>query len=165
MLLTSLLTPIATGLMTTLKVSMPLANIIVYQTLLGFGAGIGWQGPQVAAQSVCKDSDIPLGIATIMFAQNFGPALSLPIAQTLFQGQLVRDVEKYAPGLGVSAGTLESIGLSDLRRAVGVKELASLLVGYDKAITQTFYLPVGLACATLVGSAAIEWVSVKKKTN
>ena len=165
MLLTSLLTPIATGLLTTLKVSMPLANLISYQALLGLGAGIGWQGPQVAAQRVCKESDIALGIAAIMFAQNFGPAFSVPVAQTIFQGRLVRDIQKYSPGSNISAASLQSMGVSDLRKTVGAQELADVLLGYDQAITQTFYLPVGLACATLLGSAAMEWRSVKKKTS
>ncbi|KAF2236233.1 efflux pump antibiotic resistance protein [Viridothelium virens] len=162
MLLTSLLTPIAAGLITTLKVSMPLANLLIYQALLGVGAGIGWQGPQVAAQSVFQESDIPLSIASILFAQNFGPAFSIPIAQAIFQNRLVSDIEKYTPGSGINAASLQSMGLSDLRRAVGAKELASVLFGYDKAISQTFYLPVGLACATLIGSAGMEWRSVKK---
>ena len=165
MLLTSLLTPIATGLFTTLKVSMPLVNLIIYEALLGIGAGIGWQAPQVAAQSVFKEEDIPLGIATILFAQNLGPALSVPMAQAIFQGRLVSDVEKYTPGSGINSASLRNIGLSDLRNTVGEKELTGVLLGYDRAMGQAFYLSLGLACATLVGSAAMEWRSVKSKTN
>ncbi len=41
MLLTSILTPVATGLLTTLEVDAVLARLICYQALLGFGCGIG----------------------------------------------------------------------------------------------------------------------------
>ncbi|KAI9709443.1 MAG: hypothetical protein M1820_003203 [Bogoriella megaspora] len=165
MLTTSFLTPIATGLLTTLKVSMPMAKLIIYQALLGFGAGIGWQGPQVAAQSIFSEKDISQGIACILFAQSFGPAISIPIAQAIFSGRLVSDVGKNMDGLAIDANSLQSLGLTDLRKMVGAKELEGVLLGYDTAVTQTFYLPLGLACATLVGSAAMEWRSVKKKRN
>ncbi|KAL8949294.1 MAG: hypothetical protein Q9222_004580, partial [Ikaeria aurantiellina] len=46
MVLTSILTPIAAGLLTTLEVDAKTVTLICYQALLGFGAGIGFQGPQ-----------------------------------------------------------------------------------------------------------------------
>lgn len=55
MIITSILTPIATGLLTTLHVKQSLVSLIGYQALLGIGAGLGFQGPQSAIQTVlCK---------------------------------------------------------------------------------------------------------------
>ena len=48
MLTTSTLMPIATGLMTTLKVDSRLATFVGYSTFLGLAGGIGFQSPQFA---------------------------------------------------------------------------------------------------------------------
>ncbi|KAL9095837.1 MAG: hypothetical protein Q9165_001834 [Trypethelium subeluteriae] len=162
MFVTSLLTPIATGLLTTLTTTMPMVKLILYQALHGFGAGIGWQAPQVAAQSM-SNPDVPLAIAAVMFAQSFGPAVSIPIAQAIFQQRLISDVGKTTQGEGLNVQQLASMGLSDLRSKVGAKELEQVLLGYDQAVVQTFYLPLGLACATIIGSLAMEWKSVKQR--
>jgi hypothetical protein len=38
-----------------------------------------------------------------------------------------------------------------------------VLMGYDKAVVQTLYMPMILTILTLIASAAMEWRSVKKK--
>lgn len=161
MIATSVLTPIAAGLLTTLSVSTTLFPLIAYQFLLGFGAGIGFQGPQTAASTIFSAADAPLGIAAIIFAQNFGPALSVPIAQSIFEGRLRRYLEMYVPGMDGSA--LANMGLLDLKQVVGSEELEGALLGYDKAVTKTFFLPVALTCASFVGALGMEWRSVKVK--
>lgn len=49
MMLTSILTPVATGLLTTLEVDAVLARLICYQALFGFGCGIGCKKPYLSA--------------------------------------------------------------------------------------------------------------------
>ena len=39
----------------------------------------------------------------------------------------------------------------------------TVLSGFDQSLTHTWYLAVGLTCVTLVGSATMDWTSVKKK--
>jgi hypothetical protein len=53
--------------------------------------------------------------------------------------------------------------LSDLGNIFGSGRLRDVLLGYDEAVTQTFYLPVALTVATIIGSALTEWRWVKKK--
>ena len=161
MVLTSILTPIATGLLTTLEVDAVLARLICYQALFGFGSGIGYQGPQSAAQTVLSPHDAAIGIALMQFANSFGPAVFVSVAQTIFTGRLVADLEAYAPRL--NASSLVKMGLADLKEHVGPGNLAGALLGYDRALMQTFYLGVGLTCLSLVGSVGMEWRSVKPK--
>ena len=161
MIATSVLTPIAAGLMTTLKVNATLGSLIAYQALLGFGGGIGLQGPQTAASTIFSTADAPLGISAIIFAQNFGPALFVPVAQTIFTGRLKDYLDEFVPGLNSSA--LANMGLLDLKDYVGSAELGDALLGYDMAVTRTFFLPVALTCASLVGAVGMEWRSVKQK--
>ena len=161
MIATSILTPIAAGLMTTLKVNASLGSLLAYQALLGFGTGIGFQGPQTAASTIFSLADAPLGISAIIFAQNFGPALFVPVAQTIFLGRLKSYLEKFVPG--VDSNALATMGLLDLKNSVGSAELEDALLGYDMALTKTFFLPVALTCAGVLGALGMEWRSVKQK--
>lgn len=161
MLISTILCPIAAGLLTTLTVDTSPAKLICLQALLGFGCGIGYLGPQLAAQTVLEAKDVPMGISVIVFAQNFGPAFFVAVAQTIFSGRLAADVKLYAPGIDPS--TFESMGFSGLGSQIRTGNGTGALVSYDKAIAQTFYLPLTLTCLTLLGSAAMEWTSVKTK--
>ncbi|KAL8834114.1 MAG: hypothetical protein Q9170_003917 [Blastenia crenularia] len=163
MILTSVLTPIAAGLLTTLEVDAKIVTLICYQALLGFGAGIRFQGPQVAMQTILAPEDIPMGIAIIQFGQNVGPAVFVTYAQAIFTRRLTADLGKYAPSLDAKA--LQTMGLADLKTHVGIENLEGALLGYDKAVTQTFYLPLALTCVSMLGSLSMEWRSVKKKTS
>lgn len=161
MLTTSTLMPIATGLMTTLHIDSNLGTFIGYSTLMGLAGGIGFQSPQFAAQTILSDDDTHIGLAVIIFAQNFGPAIFLSVAQTVLSDRIVVNLQHYAPG--VNAVALEQAGLSDISGHVPVGEVTGVVQSYDKAITQTFYLSVGLACLTMVGSLGMPWRSVKEK--
>ena len=163
MIASSILAPIAAGLLTTLPLERDVVKIILYQSFLGFACGMGFQAPQVAAQTVLAQKDVPLGIAAIFFAQGIGPAVMIAGAQALFQSRLRADVAQTAPG--VNTTTLENLGLTDLKHKFGEKTLVKALRGYDEAISQVFYLPLALMCLSLVGSLAMEWRSVKKKTS
>jgi hypothetical protein len=55
------------------------------------------------------------------------------------------------------------MGLADLKQHIGAENLQGVLLGYDKAVTQTFYLPVALTCLSFLGTLGMEWRSVKKK--
>jgi hypothetical protein len=161
MLLSSVSTPIAIGLLTTLEVDTQAWKIAIYQAFFGAACGIGLQGPQVAAQTVLSAADVPIGIACIMFAHNLGPALFVAIAQTVFTTRLITDLHENSPSL--NGTTIENTGLSSLRQDLDGGLLQAALLGYDKAVTQTFYLPVALGVISLIGAAFMQWRNVKEK--
>ncbi|KAE8131983.1 major facilitator superfamily domain-containing protein [Aspergillus pseudotamarii] len=161
MIVTGILTPIAAGLLTTLSVDQSLASLLGYQALLAVGAGVGFQGPQVAAQTILPVDDSPMGIALIIFAQNFGPALFVSIVQTIFTGQLLTRLGPLLPDL--DKYSLSAMGMSDLEKYVPSTDISRVIEAYDKALTTAFFFPVGLACASMVGALGMEWRSVKRK--
>jgi hypothetical protein len=161
MIATTVVAPIAAGLLTTLDLDTQLVKALAYQGLLGFGIGLGIQGPQVAAQTVLSPGEISIGISLISFASGLGSSLFVSASSALFQNRLVEEVRKSAPGTNTTI--LSHIGLGDIRSAIGQDRLRDVLLGYDEAVTQTLYLTVALACLTVVGSAGVEWRSVKKK--
>lgn len=85
------------------------------------------------------------------------------VAQTIFTNRLSASLEQL--GSPLSGKSIENLGLSDLKGRVGKAQLHDVLLGLDSSIVQTFYLPVALACVTLIGSASMEWKNVKHKRN
>lgn len=96
----------------------------------------------------------------IIFAQNFGPAIFVSIAQIIFTQELKAHL---ASVVSLDASSLISIGLSDLSNNVPAGDLPKIIEGYDKALTTVFLLPVGLACASMIGALGMEWMSVRRK--
>ncbi|KAM0459127.1 hypothetical protein ACHAO4_002519 [Trichoderma viride] len=161
MVLASTLMPLAAGLMTTWQVSTSFAQLIIYSALVGFAGGIGFQAPQSAAQTVLPASDVPLGLSVILFAQNFGPALFVAVAQTIFTNQLSTNLKGL--GIALSPGEIEKLGLTDLKQAISPTLWKDTLDSIDKSLVQTWYLVIGLTCVTMIGSLSMEWRSVKEK--
>jgi hypothetical protein len=64
---TTLLAPIAGGLLTTLDIDTDLAKLLCYQALLGFAVGLGLQTPQLAAQTLLTPKEATIGIAIVSF--------------------------------------------------------------------------------------------------
>ena len=112
-------------------------------------------------QTVLPAEDVPLGLSVMLFAQSFGPAVTVAIAQVLFTNQLSTNLSGLVPGL--SRANIENNGLTEIVTSVPPAKVREVLVGVDKSLIQTWYLVVGLACATIVGSSLIEWRSVKSK--
>ncbi len=161
MFATSILAPIASGLLTTVDLDKNIAEIAALLGFLGFGVGIGFQGPQVAIQAVLSPQDVSIGAAIVGFGGGMGSALWTCASATLFQNHLVADVEKFSPATNGTA--LENIGLSDLRHVIGSERLKDVLSGYNEAVVQTLYLPLALSLLTAIGTIAMERRSLKEK--
>lgn len=161
MLFASSAMPVFAGLMTTFTTSTPVGRIVGYTLAMGFAGGIGFQAPQSAVQTVLPVEDTSTGLAVIIFAQSFGPAVFVAIAQTIFLNRLSGNLEVLVPGL--SPGTVNDMGLTDLKSLVGEDNLERALGIFDRSLMQTWYLAVGLTCVTMVGSLGMEWRSVKDK--
>ena len=161
MLFASIMMPIAAGLITTLKINTSFVQLIMYTALSGLAYGIGFSGPQNAVQTVLPAEDVPLGLSIMLFAQSFGPAVAVAIAQVLFTNQLSANLNGLVPGL--SRANIENNGLAEIVTSVPPAKIREVLVGVDESLVQTWYLVVGLACATMIGSLSIEWRSVKSK--
>ena len=58
---------------------------------------------------------------------------------------------------------IAKIGLTQIVTSVSPAKSREVLVAIDQSLIQTWYLVVGLACATMVGSLLIEWRSFKTR--
>ncbi|CVL07705.1 related to aflatoxin efflux pump AFLT [Fusarium mangiferae] len=161
MLFASIIMPVAAGLITTFKIDTSFEKLIAYSALSGLAYGIGFIGPQTAVQTVLPAEDVPLGLSIMLFAQSFGPAISVPIAQVLFTNRLSDNLDGVVPGFN---GTeISNSGLTEMVTNVPEFVTREVLVAIDKSLGQTWYLVAGLASFAIVGSLMTEWRSVKEK--
>ncbi|OBS15764.1 hypothetical protein FPOA_13485 [Fusarium poae] len=158
MLLNSIMTPPATGLLTTLDPGSKIWKFIFYQALLGFGTGIGFQGPQVAVQATFSDSDSQIGIAIIQLAQAIGPAIAVAGAQTILTSNLYSYLARFTSKLDVTDLTSHGFTIPD---GLNHWEYTAVVSAYSHAINNAFYLAVALSCLTIIGALGVEWRSIK----
>ncbi|KAF5589893.1 major facilitator superfamily transporter [Fusarium subglutinans] len=135
MLATSVLTPIASGLLTTLDLQEQIAKAVGLLTFLGLAVGLGLQGPQLALQAVLPIEDVSLGGAVITFGAGMGSALWICASATLFQDRLSKEIQYAAPGTNTTH----------------IQE-----AGYENAVVQTLYIPLALALLSMAGAVAME---------
>nr|OQO21331.1 hypothetical protein B0A51_11142 [Rachicladosporium sp. CCFEE 5018] len=160
MVCSAILTPVATGLMTTWGQYTSLAPLICYFGLLGFAAGVGFQCPQNSIQTALSKEDVPLGLALVLFAQSFGPALFTSVSQIVFTNRLSADLQSTLPGANVTA--IEALGLTEIRKQFSDGMLDSVVSAYGRSITASWYVALALACLCIIGALGTEWKSVKK---
>ena len=159
MILSSILTPIGAGLITTFTPHTSHSAWIGYQALFGMGIGMGMQQPSVAAQTVLPRKDVSIGAALMMFSQTLGGAVFVSVGNNIFDTRFAHNLVKIP---SIDVGSVASTGATDLRNTVLASLLPQVLVAYNGALRVTFYLITALTCCTIFGSSAMEWKSVKK---
>jgi hypothetical protein len=155
----ALIMPIGAGLLTTLSVNSGHAMWIGYQVLFGFGLGLGMQQPATAAQTILGKQDIAIGMSMIFFTRLLGGAIFISVAENLFTNKLVANLSNIP---GVTPSTIINAGALGVRTAVSAEHLPQVLIGYNNAVRDTFYLSCALSCLPIFGALALEWRSVKK---
>ena len=159
MIVGSLLLAAGAGLISNWKIDTAPATWIGYQVLLGAGGGLGIQQAHTAAQTVLSIDDVPTGAVVIIFSQILGGALFISVAQNVFTNRLLFNLVKIVPGF--DPGMVLATGATSLRTAIDVESFAGVLLAYNLAVTQTFYVPLALASLALIGAMGMEWRSIK----
>ncbi|RFU80048.1 major facilitator superfamily transporter [Trichoderma arundinaceum] len=159
-IISSILTPIGGGLLSTLTPETGHSKWIGYQIIFGLGLGFGAQQALNVVQTVLDRPDIATGSALIMFTRFLGSAIFLPVAQNIFLSGLVSRVSNI-PGLDPSE--VAGAGATDLKNLVSGDDLKTLLLDYNDAIMLVFYLVTATAAVTVFGSVFVEWRSLKAR--
>jgi MFS family permease len=160
MILASIIMPIAIGLITTFEIDTSLERLVSFTALSGLAYGIGFIGPQTAVQTALPAEDVPLGLSIMLFAQSFGPAVTVPIAQVVFTNQLSTNLESLAPSF--SRRNISNSGLTEMVADIPASDMTAVLIGINKSLSQTWYFITGLASIAIVGSLLTRWQSVRK---
>lgn len=162
MLLSSIITPIGEGLMTTWTVNTSFSHWVGYEALTGFGIGMGQQQPQVAIQAVLPKADIPAGVSIVVLIQTLSGAIFIAIGQAVLQNELAQNIEATIPNTGLDISRLATVGTTELRSLVSPQDLQAVLIAYNSALIHVFIVAVVLSALSIIGSLSIEWKNVRK---
>ena len=157
----SVFTSVGAGLLSTFKTDTNHSMWIGYQVIFGLGMGFGMQQALIAAQTVLHIDDVPIGTSIIMFSQTLGGALFISVGQNIFTNRLLSNLMSRVPN--VDPGLVLKTGATSLAHTIDPKYLSGVLFAYNKALTQTYYVSVAMACLSMIGALGMEWKSVKGK--
>lgn len=157
----SILAPIASGLLTTINLRENVGKVSSLLGFLGLAIGLGIQSPQLGVITSLSIDDVSIGTAIVTFGAGMGSALFVSASSTLFRNRLVDEIDKYSPTTNGTA--VEALGLSEIRGYIGAESLGAVLSGYNKAVIQTLYMPLALGLLSIVGTVAMERRPTKEK--
>lgn len=156
----SAMAAVGSGLMSTFTPSTTNAARVCYQLLYGFARGMILQQPVTAIQANVPKHQMAIGTALIGVTQNFGAALFISLAQTIFANSLRSALATFAPE--VDANKVISVGATSFRTVVSESSVPKVILAYNKALTATFYLSVGACCLTFATAWGMGWTNLKK---
>lgn len=99
-----------------------------------------------------------VALALLVFMQNFGGAIILAIAETVFNQELACGLSQYAPDVNVTM--VEAAGATGFRETVNPAQLGGVLRAYNSAVTTEFYLAIACAAAILVVCWGMGWTDI-----
>jgi len=160
LILGSVLMTVGSGLITTFRPDTSAGYWISYQIVYGIGIGFAFPPPYIAVQTVLQDSVVPTALVILSFTQQFGGIVMLSIAQNVFLNRLAHNLAAGVPGL--NPNIVLNSGALGLINSVPTLFRDRVLVAYNKALVDVFYIALGLACVVVVSTLFIEWKSVKE---
>lgn len=147
------------GLLTILQVNASAGKWIGYQILYGFGMGLCFQQPNLAAQTVLPTKDVPIGLAIIFFSQLLGAAVFVPVGENVLANQLLKRLSGIE---GIDPKLVMSAGATSLLNSVPIILRDRVLVAYNESLRTVFQIGLILSCLSILGNATLEWASVLK---
>ncbi|KAJ5810633.1 Major facilitator superfamily domain general substrate transporter [Penicillium pulvis] len=150
----SVLMSIGTGLLMTVRPHhTPRARWVGFQIICGAGIGLGEEQGLYMVQTTLSENDVATGIGLILFAQTFGGALFVSVAQLLFLENISKALKTLAPNLSPkSVLDGETTGSSPELQAV-----------YGVAIKDSLRVGLILAAASTLGAVLYDWKSLRTK--
>jgi hypothetical protein len=159
MLIGTCIMAVGSGLLTTLTVNSGPGMYIGYQIVWGLGMGMTFQAPNLAAQTVLKQRDVPIGTSLVFFSQLMGGAIFISVGQNVLNNQLL---ERLTGLPGFSPALISANGATTLRTVLPANLLEPVLIAYNDSLQRVFQVGLIMTCLTILGAAAMEWKSVKK---
>lgn len=164
LIVSSIITAVGSGLLSTLKVDSTIGYWFGYQVILALGAGLGAQNVMLVAQVAVPIPDMAMAISILTSTQTLSSSIFLAVAQTVFQNQLATNLAATAPD--VDGAKVIRAGVSGIRDSVSSEQLPNVLEAYNSALMETFYVAVAVSALSIAGPVFMDWISLKtpKKT-
>lgn len=108
---------------------------------------------------------IPVGIAFMIFCQNFAGAIFVVVGEVIFTQRLVEEIKAHAHSVSIEAALAAGASSSAVRALVpaGSPELAGVLLAFANSLDKVFYLLMACCLAGLVAALGMGWVDTRQK--
>ncbi|KAH0428044.1 major facilitator superfamily transporter [Colletotrichum camelliae] len=154
MLFSTAISSVGLGLMTRFEVDTGPSKWITYPIIAGIGIGAGTQQPMMGVQSTLVLADIPAGTAAVTLFQNLGPAVLMSVANTVFVNNLKRTLHGQG---GLDGQAIADMGATNLKDIISVDLLPGVINAYNKALQETFRVPMAVAVVSIIGVLGMKW--------
>lgn len=157
----SILMSIGTGLLMTVQPQhTSRAKWVGFQILCGAGIGLGEEQGLYMVQTTLAESDVATGVGIVLFAQTFGGALFVSVAQAVFLENIGKVLRTLAPDLSPYS-VLE--GASTALPGSSTQTSPELQAAYAVAIKDALRVGLILATVSSLGAVLYDWKSLKAK--
>lgn len=99
-------------------------------------------------------------MALLIFSQNFGGAVFLTFAETIFTNSLSKLIPQYAPD--VNSGAVIAAGATGWRSLVSKDQIEGVLNAYAGSIGRVFYLAIGTSVGAMMFACGMGWVDIRQ---
>lgn len=161
MVVGSILSAVASGLIYTLQIDSPSREWIGFQVLLGIGIGAIFQIPATAAQSVVDSEDLSSVSSMVLFFQTIGGSLWVSAAQAGFANRLIASLPSVAPN--VNPALVLATGATELRNVFTPQQVSGILIAYMDGLRIPFAVVIACACTTCLLSIAPRWEKINAR--
>lgn len=157
----SAIASVGLGLLSTLTAHTSAGRWVGYQIICGVGIGLGLDGPQLAAQAVFDQADVPVALTVVTTLMNLGGAVFVSVGSSIFNNRAAVLLRSSAPGLSeaVTAGT----GLTELVKSLPVGERSEAIEAIQVVVSNIFQCGITMAALSFVVSFGVEWRSVRSE--
>ncbi|KAI0969787.1 major facilitator superfamily domain-containing protein [Xylaria arbuscula] len=160
MILGTAICTVGGGLLTTLQLDTGEGKWIGYQIIYGFGQGLCFQAPNLAAQTVLPKQDVSIGASLMFFSQILGGAIFISVGQNVLNNQLIQRLRDFP---GFTPALIETGGATTLINYFPEEYHHGVLVAYNESLRTVFRVGLVLAAVSILGALCMEWRSVKKE--
>ncbi|RAL13118.1 MDR family MFS transporter [Aspergillus homomorphus CBS 101889] len=153
---------LGSGLFTTFSLHTTDGQWIGYQILYAISSSLASITPLLVVQNALALGDVPIGSSMVMFTQTLGASIFVSTAQALFTNNLSENLRGLDVA-GLSANVVASGGITTITRDLSGETKTMVLGAISDALTQSWYLAVGLSCLSIVGALVVEQGRMKRE--
>ncbi|KAL8733781.1 MAG: hypothetical protein Q9181_003463 [Wetmoreana brouardii] len=154
---------VGSGLLTRIGTGTPTIEWASYLVITGFGLGMAQQLPYTAIQVVLSEADTPTGNAILVFWNQLGGVIAIPVCQALLIGTLRGHLARYSDVLPtesvVHAGPYELQRLTQGNMVL----LEVLRKVYALALKRVYIFALAAGCVGWLFTLAMERKNIKRE--
>lgn len=121
---------------------------------------MAFQPPFIALQTVVEKPLVPAALVLLNYVQMLGGITFLSISQNVFLDKLTNKLTETIPNFNPAIA--KQNGATGLMGLVPVEYQPQVMLAYNSAIKDVFFIALGLISVGLLAGLGLEWKSIKK---